>query len=178
MWTMVNTAVYRSPILSTQNGLKYISSCKYSISVETRREMVLVLLRPLSWYLPLSTCVGRILPHSSQKKIGAKAPKTNQMDCGKYRNAVHFCQRKNGLKYKVVAKTALVLKHVDKWFFGTLVAVVGADCGKMRPTQVDCGRPLGSRPLWTTKTNKIHGKVGAQQYGITSVPGPSVPGLG
>ena len=46
--------------------------------------------------------------------------------------------------------------------FGALAAIVGADYGKMRPTQVDCGRPLGSRPLWTTKTNKIHGKVGAQ----------------
>jgi len=49
--------------------------------------------------------------------------------------------------------------------FGAFAAVFGAACGKRRSTQVDCGRPLGlcrSPPLWTTKTNKIRGKVAAQ----------------
>jgi len=37
---------------------------------------------------------------------------------------------------KVVARAALVLKHVGNWFFCALAAILGADCGKLRRTAV------------------------------------------
>jgi len=80
-------------------------------------------------------------------------------------------QKRNKIHGKVAAKMALVLTHVYKWFLVLLhrlwrFAVFRAYCGKRRPTQVDWVAPLWpvyrSPPLWTTKMQKIHGKVAAQ----------------